>query len=174
MPHISFVVARIANSMPSKGGIHDVEWQRHERPQRRSALASRVAFAAVLSLCLTAGPGCGVEDSTELSDEDASGAHVESVQSDVTAAPCTLHLFPPRWLCNNRVAPVFRDPNASSPRVDTLRTNPSIFKCRIEGGPSGGGPHPHRWERTQGDDFGAFGYVRDIDIFSETNILPPC
>ena len=78
-----------------------------------------------------------------------------------------------KWKCNNRVAPVYRDPNTTH-RVDTLRTNPSIFRCRVEGAFSGGGPHPYRWARTQGDDVGAWGYVRDIDIISETNSLPPC
>jgi hypothetical protein len=133
-----------------------------------------VVRMAALALCVSVGLGCAADGSAESFDEDADGAHLESVSSDVTAAPCTLHVFPVRWMCNNRVAPVFRDPNASSPRVDTLRTNPSVFKCRIEGGASGGGPHPTRWERTQGDDNGAFGYVKDSDISSETNILPTC
>jgi hypothetical protein len=58
--------------------------------------------------------------------------------------------------------------------VDNLRTNPSWFVCRAEGEFSGGGPHPTRWVWTQGDDFGNWGWARDIDIASETNPITPC
>jgi hypothetical protein len=163
----------IRNDVNSSSDIQDLERVRHARPERQNAITPRIVLAATLSVCLGGALGCGVEDPTDLSDDEEGGAHIESVQSDVTAASCTLHLFPPRWMCNNRVAPVYRDPNTTH-QVDTLKTNPSVFRCRVEGAFSGGGPHPYGWERTQGDVTHAWGYVRDIDIASETNILPPC
>ena len=58
--------------------------------------------------------------------------------------------------------------------IDHLRTNPSWFVCRAEAGFSDGGTHPNRWEWTQGDDAGRWGWVRDIDIASETNPMALC
>ncbi|MFC5826337.1 hypothetical protein [Nonomuraea insulae] len=78
-----------------------------------------------------------------------------------------------KWWCDNRApVPVFGNDGRV---VDTLRTSQSIFKCRAERhAHGGGGPHPNRWEYTQGDDHGAWGWVKDSDIYSETNPLPGC
>jgi len=77
--------------------------------------------------------------------------------------------------CSNLVgARIFASKSQGSAVIDHLRTNPSFFFCRSEGDPSGGGPHPDRWAKTVGDDHGRTGWVRDIDIASETNPLPVC
>ncbi len=52
------------------------------------------------------------------------------------------------------------------------------FVCRYEGDPTGGGgPHPNRWIYTEADNDlsnGGWGFVKDSDIYSETNPLPKC
>jgi hypothetical protein len=77
-----------------------------------------------------------------------------------------------RYTCVNRVNSTIV--NRSDQRVDMLRSNPSWFVCRTEANFSGGGLHPFRWAYTQGDDVGNWGWVRDIDIRSETDPMPPC
>jgi len=52
------------------------------------------------------------------------------------------------------------------------------FLCRYEGDPTGGGgPHPNRWIYTLADmnlSNGGYGFVKDSDIYSETDPLPKC
>lgn len=54
----------------------------------------------------------------------------------------------------------------------------NFFLCRYEGDPTGGGgPHPNRWIYTEADmdlSNGGWGFVKDSDIYSETNPLPKC
>jgi hypothetical protein len=76
------------------------------------------------------------------------------------------------WWCNNRVPTLIYA--SSGEVIDRLWTNPSWFICRSDNGGHVGGPHPNRWEWTQGDDHGLWGWVKDIDIASETNPLPVC
>lgn len=76
------------------------------------------------------------------------------------------------WWCNNIVgAPMF---NTAWQVVDYMYSNPSWFVCRAEGGRNNNGPHPNRWVLTQGDAYGAWGWMRDGDIYSETDPLPTC
>ncbi|MGK5548152.1 hypothetical protein ACSNOH_25980 [Streptomyces sp. URMC 127] len=77
------------------------------------------------------------------------------------------------WWCNNRVgAPVYQ---AGSEQVVAgyMYSNPSWFVCRTEGGAHSGGPHPTRHIWTQADN-GAWGWMHDDQISSETNPLPTC
>jgi len=78
-----------------------------------------------------------------------------------------------KWLCNNAVCcPVFR--SGTNEVIDHLCTDPSVFVCRAEGNHNNNGPHPNRWEWTQGDETGSFGWVTDSCIASETDPLPQC
>ena len=156
----------------SSSDIHDHERVRHAGPERQNAITPRIVLAATLSMCLGGVLGCGVEDLTgnpvDPSDDEAGEANIESVQSDLTAAACRLE-FPFRWVCTNRAATIYQGPNTHTPHIGTLRSGSNVFQCRIEGGLSGSPPHAERWERPQGG-----GYVRDVDIANETNILPIC
>jgi hypothetical protein len=72
--------------------------------------------------------------------------------------------------CNNVVgATVYAEPNTSHP-VGTMYSNPSWFECRTDSGAYVGGPHPYRWEYTEADN-GQWGYMKDTDIYSETDPL---
>lgn len=76
------------------------------------------------------------------------------------------------WKCNNKTN--IRVEWAGK-EVGRLLTNPSWFKCRHEGDPTGGGgPHPNRWIFTQADTTSNWGFVKDSDVISETNPLPAC
>jgi len=102
-------------------------------------------------------------------DQLSGDAHV-SPDLTVAAGPCWYSGA--RWWCNNIVgAPLF---NTAWQVVDYMYTNPSWFICRAEGGRNNNGPHPNRWVWTQGDAYGAWGWMRDGDIYSETNSLPIC
>jgi hypothetical protein len=57
--------------------------------------------------------------------------------------------------------------------VGTLVTGTNWFVCSDDHGGHVGGPHPNRWVKTEADN-GRWGLVRDTDIYSETNPLPPC
>jgi hypothetical protein len=76
-----------------------------------------------------------------------------------------------KWWCNNVAGAPIYDSNYNV--VGHVETNPSIFVCRAEGGDHGG-THPTRWEYTQADDTGAWGWMSDNDISSETDPLPVC
>ncbi|MFI1302793.1 hypothetical protein [Streptomyces sioyaensis] len=76
------------------------------------------------------------------------------------------------WWCNNRSgAPVYKP--GSTTVVGYMNSNPSWFVCRSDNGGHVGGPHPNRWEWTQADN-GAWGWMKDTDISSETDPLPVC
>ncbi|MFF0626754.1 hypothetical protein [Streptomyces sp. NPDC004296] len=79
------------------------------------------------------------------------------------------------WWCNNRPgAPVYR--YGRDIVVGVMHSNPSWFLCRIDDSDrptGGGGPHPNRWVETQADN-GAWGWMKDSDIGSETDPLPVC
>lgn len=101
----------------------------------------------------------------------AAGSMSTEPAAALAAAPCRKRADG-KWTCFNRVPARIYD---SAYRViDNLRTNPSWFVCRAEGGYSGGGSHPNRWVWTQGDDVGRWGWVRDIDIASETDPIRSC
>jgi hypothetical protein len=75
------------------------------------------------------------------------------------------------WWCNNvSGAPVY---NSAYAVVGYMYSNPSWFICRSDFGGYVGGPHPYRWEYTQADN-GAWGWMKDTAIYSETNPLPVC
>jgi hypothetical protein len=127
------------------------------------------SLRVVIAGCLVVVPACvdtGEEVPTDISVE--SGA----VQEPPGGFPSCVKRSDGRYTCSNRVPAAIV--NRSDRRIDMLRTNPSWFVCRTEANASGGGPHPTRWVYTQGDDAGAWGWVRDIDIASETNPLPTC
>ncbi|WP_431933478.1 hypothetical protein [Nonomuraea jabiensis] len=78
-----------------------------------------------------------------------------------------------RWWCSNRTpAPIYEAGTTNI--IDYLLTNPSVFACRAEGNRNNNGPHPNRWEWTNGDVTGRWGYVMDSWISSETDPLPVC
>lgn len=78
-----------------------------------------------------------------------------------------------KWWCNNVAgAPIYA--SGSTTVVGHVETNPSVFVCRSDNGGNHGGPHPTRWEWTQADDTGAWGWMNDNDISSETDPLPVC
>ncbi|MFJ1650669.1 hypothetical protein ACIOC2_04465 [Streptomyces sp. NPDC088337] len=54
-----------------------------------------------------------------------------------------------------------------------MYSNPSWFVCKFDGGQNHGGPHPTRWVWTQADN-GAWGWMSDNNIASETNPQPTC
>ncbi|MBK3569948.1 hypothetical protein JHN47_40335 [Streptomyces sp. MBT62] len=75
------------------------------------------------------------------------------------------------WWCNNvSGAPVYASSGAV---VGYMYSNPSWFVCRSDNGGYVGGPHPYRWEWTQADN-GAWGWMKDTAIYSETDPLPVC
>ncbi|MFD7975346.1 hypothetical protein [Streptomyces sp. NPDC059071] len=78
-----------------------------------------------------------------------------------------------RWYCNNVYgAPVYQS-KFGGDIVGYMFTTTSWFECKADNGDYIGGPHPRRWVWTQADN-GQWGYMRDIDIYSETNPLPNC
>ncbi|WP_433175587.1 hypothetical protein [Actinoallomurus sp. CA-150999] len=68
---------------------------------------------------------------------------------------------------------VYTDWNPKYGVVGYLTTGTNWFLTRCDYGATVGGPHPTRWEYTEADN-GNWGWVRDIDIISETNSLPSC
>jgi hypothetical protein len=55
-----------------------------------------------------------------------------------------------------------------------MNSNPSWFDCRLDADPTGGGgPHPNRWLLTTADN-GKRGWMKDSDIFSETDPVRAC
>lgn len=82
---------------------------------------------------------------------------------------------PTHWYCWNR--PGIRVEWAGE-TAGYLHTKINWFICRYEGDPTGGGgPHPNRWIYTLADaaiSHDGWGFVKDSDIYGETNDLPPC
>ncbi|HCT76774.1 MAG TPA: hypothetical protein DGT23_09335 [Micromonosporaceae bacterium] len=79
------------------------------------------------------------------------------------------------WWCKNSYgAPVYSlDWEGNYELVGRMYTTTSWFDCRSDDGPYIGGPHPYRWEFTRADN-GAWGWMKDTSIISETNPLPIC
>ena len=80
------------------------------------------------------------------------------------------------WWCNNR-AGIRVEWDGET--VGYLNSTTNWFTCRYEGDPTGGGgPHPNRWIYTLADSphrsHGGWGFVKDSDVYDETNPLPPC
>ncbi|MEU0164267.1 hypothetical protein [Streptomyces iakyrus] len=76
-----------------------------------------------------------------------------------------------RMYCNNvSGATVYATPDTSRP-VGKMYSNPSWFECRRDTGAYVGGPHPNRWLWTQADN-GKWGWMKDTDIYSETDPVP--
>ncbi|MFD7137335.1 hypothetical protein [Streptomyces sp. NPDC059894] len=91
---------------------------------------------------------------------------------DAQASPCWYASS--HWWCNNvSGAGVYVNDNGTARLVGTMYSNPSWFVCRSDDGGHVGGPHPNRWEWTQADN-GAWGWMKDTDIYSETDPLPVC
>lgn len=82
----------------------------------------------------------------------------------------------PAYLCANVSGAAIYNEESWPWAADYLSTTTSWFVCKIDyGGDNGAdGPHPNRWLYTQGDDEGAWGWVSDNDIYSETNPVPNC
>jgi hypothetical protein len=54
--------------------------------------------------------------------------------------------------------------------VDTLRSNPSYFKCWVRGDQHSGGNNV--WYYTNGDDHGSYGYVPAVRVFTNPDPFP--
>ncbi|MET8678022.1 hypothetical protein ABZW18_10630 [Streptomyces sp. NPDC004647] len=146
---------------------------------RKLSVAS-AALGAGAALALTGAAPAGAASAGAPSapaqtwQRQAAGPAVQSAaKSDARAVANPCWYRSGHWWCNNVVgAPVY---GANSDAVvGRMYSNPSWFICRQEGGSTGGGgPHPNRWIYTQADN-GAWGFMRDSDIYSETNALPRC
>jgi hypothetical protein len=125
---------------------------------RRKIVLAMGTGAMALSMLAPA----AAQASTATSATAATAAHA-------MADPC----FPllGRWFCYNRAnAPVYGR-GTNPPIVGRMQTTLSWFICRKEGARNNNGPHPNRWLWTQADN-GAWGWMRDGDISSETNPVP--
>ncbi|MFD9354660.1 hypothetical protein [Streptomyces sp. NPDC060031] len=76
------------------------------------------------------------------------------------------------WCSNVYGAPVYQGSNTGK-IVGWMYSTHSWFACRYDYGADIGGPHPHRWLYTQADN-GAWGMMRDTDIYSETDPVQVC
>ncbi|MEV0617915.1 hypothetical protein AB0I81_31645 [Nonomuraea sp. NPDC050404] len=103
----------------------------------------------------------------------AAQAATTAATASAAADPCWYQSG--NWYCvNRRGAPVWS--RGDNPVVvGYMNTTTSWFKCRKEGARNNNGPHPNRWLWTQADN-GAWGWMKDGDIYSETNPVPglPC
>ncbi|WP_055711968.1 hypothetical protein [Streptomyces torulosus] len=96
------------------------------------------------------------------------------------ASNCWRHEDGNRYWCQNvSGAPVYGsignsrlypDPNQV---VGTMFSNPSWFYCKLDDQAWVGGPHPTRWLRTVADN-GAYGWMKDTAIYSETDPVRDC
>lgn len=102
------------------------------------------------------------------------GLGVISAPSAAAASPCWTDSDAPRgyyWCYNVAGAPVYKGVYTYEV-VGHMNTTKSWFACRYDyGGSVGGGPHPYRWLLTKADN-GAWGYMKDTDIYSETDPVP--
>ncbi|WP_327657853.1 hypothetical protein [Streptomyces sp. NBC_00483] len=57
--------------------------------------------------------------------------------------------------------------------VGYMNSNPSWFYCKMDGQDWVGGPHPTRWLMTVADN-GQLGFMKDTDIYSETDPVRDC
>lgn len=108
----------------------------------------------------------------------AATAHAASSCWDAGfTAPDAEHRLHEAYYCNN-VSPTYAysNPSLDWDVVGTLVSNPSWFVCSMDNGAPNGevnGPHPTRWLYTQ-TDTGAWGWVSDNKILSETDPVPTC
>lgn len=82
------------------------------------------------------------------------------------------------WCYNVSGAPVYDSRESDGYPVPDrivgfMYSTHSWFICRREDGPNVGGPHPNRWLFTMADN-GAWGWMKDTLISSETNSVRPC
>ncbi|QFQ98888.1 hypothetical protein F9278_25100 [Streptomyces phaeolivaceus] len=99
----------------------------------------------------------------------ATGAGLLTAPTASAANPCWQSGG--NWWCDNVPgAAVYKNPYTFEV-VGHMYSNPSWFKCRYDFGGNVGGPHPNRWIWTQADN-GAWGWMKDTDIYSETDPLP--
>ncbi|NUR93532.1 MAG: hypothetical protein HOY71_56465 [Nonomuraea sp.] len=74
---------------------------------------------------------------------------------------------------NTAPTPIYSTSNSDNPRihqVDTLRSNPSWFKCWIRGSRHSGGNNI--WYYTYGDDSHRWGYVPAGKVFTPKDPMP--
>ena len=131
--------------------LNSSEWMIMKKSGSRMSLAIGAAVAAGVLVCTTATP--------------ASASHHE---------PACKMAFG-RWYCSNVEGARLE---WDSQTAGYLVSDFNWFVCRYEGDPTGGGgPHPNRWIYTLADitvTNGGWGFVKDSDIYSETNPLPTC
>ncbi|MFI5806305.1 hypothetical protein [Streptomyces sp. NPDC051561] len=78
-----------------------------------------------------------------------------------------------KWWCNNKRGAAVWDADSVT-IVGYMNTNPSWFNCRLDADSTGGGgPHPNRWLLTTADN-GQVGWMKDSDIYSETDPVRVC
>ncbi|MDN3357772.1 hypothetical protein [Actinomadura sp. DC4] len=124
-----------------------------------------------MALAIAAGAATTVAALTAV----APAAHAATRTTAKTVAADNCWSASGHWWCHNRAgAPVWS--RGDNPVVvGYMNTTTSWFNCRKEGAKNNNGPHPNRWEWTEADN-GAWGWMKDSDIISETNPLPglPC
>ncbi|GHH36442.1 hypothetical protein [Streptomyces candidus] len=101
----------------------------------------------------------------------ADAPHTPAASKGQAAAPCWHSSG--KWWCNNkRGAAVWAADSVTI--VGYMHSNPSWFTCRLDADPTGGGgPHPNRWLLTKADN-GRVGWMKDSDVYSETDPVRPC
>jgi hypothetical protein len=120
-----------------------------------TAILGRAACAVAVGLTLTT----------------VSVAGAATAQASV---PCNFRQQNGHWYCDNvHGAPVWYQPNVLGGVAGYMQTRPSWYYCRTDKGGYVGGPHPNRWLSTVADN-GKAGWMKDTDIYSETDPLPPC
>lgn len=100
----------------------------------------------------------------------SAGIGVISAPPAAAASPCWTDGSAPRgyyWCYNVAGAPVYKGVYTYE-IVGYMNTTKSWFACRYDYGGWVGGPHPYRWLLTKADN-GAWGYMKDSDIYSETD-----
>ncbi len=105
-----------------------------------------------------------------------SAAVAQPAGSNKAASSCNFDGVDGHWYCRNR--PGIRVEWAGQ-TVGYLGGTVNWFTCRYEGDPTGGGgPHPNRWIYTLADtphySHGGWGFVKDSDVYDETDPLPRC
>lgn len=142
--------------------------------RRISAVAVMGAAAAALALSGTAVAATRADHGplAPSAHGPATARHAAGAQHSTHALANACWYSGSHWWCNNRSgAPVYKP--GTTTVVGYMNSNPSWFVCRSDNGGHVGGPHPNRWEWTQADN-GAWGWMKDTDISSETDPLPVC
>lgn len=86
--------------------------------------------------------------------------------ASVLVIPCTPDLANNRWSCTNRPNIEVVDAHVT---VGRLHGSRNYFFCREDGGD----PQATSWIYTRADN-GNHGFVRDSDVFDETDAIPAC